>query len=339
VLTTRNATSGPGNIAFVATTPPARGLRSIDPTPFRLRLERTAPRADDGQPAGLDGVLADLDRRIRLFGAGFGAPWAARRAHGLRGGFRWDGEDSRTKAWYPQGIAASADGRIVVVSWYHKASNAARVSFADLKAARYRHVPLITADGKAVRTHAGGLAWHEDLLYVTETTKGLRVFDLTRIERTSAAGDERYVLPEVARYRPDGETLRFSFTSVDEAGSGLLIGEYTDQAPGARLVRWPFAAGGLLAQESASDAWVTAHSNLQGAVALGKRMLMAESRGARLPGRLHVSPYGETVEQRGWAVGGEDLAVAGGEILSLSEHPDFPRPLPRRRTVFRTAAP
>jgi hypothetical protein len=52
-----------------------------------------------------------------------------------------------------------------------------------------------------------------------------------------------------------------------------------------------------------------------------------------------VSPYEERAEQKGWAVGGEDLAVAGGEILSLSEHPDFPRPLPRRRTVFRTAAP
>ncbi len=317
----------------MVTSPPARGLRPIDPTPFRLRLERTAPR--DAEPVGLEAVLADLDRRIRPFGSGFGAPWAARRAHGLRGGFRWDGKDSRTKAWYPQGIAASADGGVVLVSWYHKASGAARVSFADLKAGGYRHVPLITAAGKAVRTHAGGLAWREDLLYVTETKKGLRVFDLGGLERTNAPGDERYVLPEVARYRPDGEALRFSFTSVDEAGDSLMVGEYTDQQPGARLVRWPFAAGGLLAQESASGAWVTAHSNLQGAVALGDRMLLAESRGKRLPGRLYISPYEESAEQRGWAVGGEDLAVAGGEIFSLSEHPDFPRPLPRRRTVFR----
>ena len=191
-----------------------------------------------------------------------------------------------------------------------------------------------------MRTHAGGLAWHEDLLYVTETKTRACASSTSRgIERTDAPGDERYVLPEVARYRPDGEALRFSYTSVDEAGGSLLIGEYTDQPPGARLARWPFGADGLLAQESASDAWVTAHSNLQGAVALGDRMLMAESRGARLPGRLYVSPYEESVAQMGWAVGGEDLAVAGGEIFSLSEHPDFPRPLPRRRTVFRTAAP
>jgi hypothetical protein len=323
----------------VVSDPPTQGLRAIDPAPFRLRLERAAPREAAEPPAGLDGVLADLDRRIRPFGAGFGAPWAARRARGLRGGFRWDGGDSRTKAWYPQGIAASADGGVVAVSWYHKGSNAARVSFVHLKTGGYRHVPLITAAGQAARTHAGGLAWREDLLYVTETTKGLRVFDLSRIERTAAAGDERYVLPEVARYRPDGGALRFSYMSVDEAGSGLLIGEYTDQKPGARLVRWPFAAGGLLAQEAAADAWVTAHSNLQGAVALPDRLLLAESRGKRLPGRLHATPYAETAEQRRWAVGGEDLALSGDEILSLSEHPDFRWPLPRRRTVFRAAAP
>ena len=84
---------------------------------------------------------------------------------------------------------------------------------------------------------------------------------------------------------------------------------------------------------------MTSHSNLQGAVALGDQMLMAESRGARLPGRLYASPYAETAETYRWAVGCEDLAVAGGEVFSLSEHPDFPRPLPRRRTVFRAAPP
>ena len=320
-------------------TPPPHGVRAIDPLPFRLRLEREPPRARGEAAVGLEGALADLDRAIRPFGSGFGAPWAARRAKGLRGGFRWDSTDSRTKAWYPQGVAASADGALVLVSWYHKPSNAARVSVVDVTARRYRHLPLVTAAGEAVRTHAGGLAWREDLLYVTETKAGLRLFDLTAIERTAATGDERYVLPEVARYRPDGGGLRFSYISVDEAGDGLLIGEYVRDAPGARLARWPLGSGGLLAQEPASNVWVTSHSNLQGALALSDRLLMAESRGARLPGRLHVSPYDETVEQRRWAVGGEDLALAGDELLSLSEHPDYPRPLPRRRTVFRAAAP
>jgi hypothetical protein len=335
----RNAISRHWQHPPVASTPPSQGLRAIDPAPFRLRLEREAPRAPAEATAGMEGVLADLDRRIRPFGSGFGAPWAARRARGLLGGFRWDAADSRTKLWYPQGVTASADGAVVLVSWYHKPSSAARVSFVDLKAGRYRHVPLTTAAGQAVRSHAGGLAWRDDLLYVTDTKTGLRVFDLTRALRTAEAGDERYVLPEIGRYRAAGGGLRFSYASVDTAANGLLVGEYVRDAPGARLVRWPFAPGGLLAQESASHAWVTAHSNLQGAVALPDRLLLAESRGKRLPGRLHASPYAETADQRRWAVGGEDLAVVGGEILSLSEHPDFPRPLPRRRTVFRAAAP
>jgi hypothetical protein len=317
------------------TAPPAHGLRAIDPTPFRLELEREAPRAPS---AGLPAVLADLDRRIRPFGRGFGAPWAARRAHGLTGGFQWDKEDSRTKGWYPQGIAASPDGAVVLVSWYGKASNVARLSCVAVAAGRYRHLRLTTAAGEPVRSHAGGLAWRGDLLYVAETKQGLRLFDLTRIERTGAGGDARYVLPEIGRYRPAGAGLRFSYTSIDAAGDRLLVGEYVRDAPGARLVRWPLGADGLLAQEAAADAWVTAHSNLQGAVALGDRLLMAESRGARLPGRLHASPYGESTQRQGWAVGGEDLALAAGEILSLSEHPDFPWPLPRRRTVFRAAA-
>jgi hypothetical protein len=320
----------------VSTSPPTQGLRAIDPTPFRLRLHRGKPHPAIAPPVGLEGVLADLDRTLRPFGPGFGAPWAARRAHRLRGGFRWDAQDSSTTAWYPQGIAASPDGAIVLVSWYHKPSNSARVSVVDVRAGRYRHVPLVTAAGKPARTHAGGIALREDLLYVTETKAGLRIFDVSRIRRTA---EEPYVLPEIARYRPEGDGMRFSFMSVDEAGTGLLIGEYVPDAPGARLVRWPFGPDALLAQESATDAWVTAHSNLQGAVALRERMVMAESRGARLPGRLYVSPYEDSAERKGWAVGGEDLAVAGGEILSLSEHPDFPRPLPRRRTVFRTAAP
>ena len=135
----RNATRKPGIIAFVATTPPARGLRTIDPTPFRLRLERSKPRAaGDAAGRARSACSPTSTAACAPFGRGFGAPWAARRAHGLRGGFRWDAEDSRTKAWYPQGIAVSPDGSVVLVSWYHKPSNTARVS---LRRRRARPLP------------------------------------------------------------------------------------------------------------------------------------------------------------------------------------------------------
>jgi hypothetical protein len=319
-------------------------VRPIDPAGLRLRLEGrkealAALERLEGPPVGLGPVLGDLDRAIRPFGPRFGAPWAARRARGLRGGFRWDAADSRSEAWYPQGVTASPDGRVVLASWYRRDSGVARLSCVDLEAGRYRHVRLTTATLEPVRSHAGGLAWRDDLLYVCDTKGGLRVFDLARIVRMSEAGDDRYALPEVGRYRPAAGALRCSFASVDDEAGGLLVGEYVDKAAGGRLARWPFAPGGLLAQETAADAWVTAHTNLQGAVAVGGRLALAQSRGARLPGRLHVSPFAERAEHHRWAVGGEDLALAGDEVLSLSEHPDLPRPLPRRRAVFRASVP
>ena len=302
------------------TAPPATGLRAIDPGPFRLRHEATPVPGG----AGLDAVV--LDRRIRPFRRG-GAPLAARVARGLRGGFQWDREDSNSKEWYPQGV--DGRGHTLLVSWYSKADGAARLSVVDLDAGRYGHVALLGKDGGPVKTHAGGLAWREDVLYVADTTRGLRLFDL----RCFAGA----TLPQAGSYRPAEQGLRFSYTSVDEAGGSLLVGEYTDQVPGARLVRWPFAPGGLLAQEPASDAWATAHANLQGALVMEGRVLMAASNGKTLAGSLTASPFAERAERRRWAIGGEDLAGVGGEVVSVTEHPALPFPLARRRTVFRAS--
>jgi len=297
---------------------PASGLRPIDPSPFALRHEPL------DVPAGsrLDQLV--LDRRLRPFGPRWNVPLAVRPASGLIGGFQWDREDSDTHDWYPQGI----DGRdgMLLISWYSKKTGAARLSVVDRERRRYGHVALVTPDGKPIKTHAGGLAWRDDLLYVADTSRGLRLFDLTRF-----TGDS---LPQAGWYRPQPKGLRFSYTSVDHAAGALVVGEYTDKVPGARLVRWPFAPGGLLAQEPAEGAWVTAHSNLQGAVVIGGRVLMAASNGKTLPGRLTASPFAETATHRRWATGGEDLATVGGEVVSLTEHPDLPWPLARRRSVF-----
>jgi hypothetical protein len=299
--------------------PPAAGLRAIDPSPFRLRLERL------GAPPGHGLGRVVLDRRLRRFGPRGNVPLAARLARGLRGGFRWDDEDSRTKDWYPQGIDGRGD--ILLVSWYSKRDGAARLSIADTATGRYGHVALVMPDGKPVKTHAGGLAWREDYVYVADTTGGLRLFDLRRFAGRT--------LPQAGWYRPATKDLRFSYASIDAANGSLLVGEYRDKEPGARFVRWPFASGGLLAQEEASEAWTTAHTNLQGATVHDGRMLMARSRASRREGTLTVSPFDETAERQLWPIGCEDLAVVGGDVVSLTEHPDMPRPLARRRTVFR----
>jgi hypothetical protein len=302
---------------------PAAGLRPTDPAPFRLRLERLHPAPGHGMGRVV------LGRRLRRFGPRGNVPFAARLARGLRGGFRWDAEDSRTKDWYPQGIDARGD--IVLVSWYSKRDGAARLSVADVSTGRYGHVTLLMPDGKPVKTHAGGLAWREDWLYVADTNRGLRLFDLRRFSGRT--------LPQAGWYRPESKDLRFSYASVDPAAGALLVGEYRDQAAGARLVRWRFAPGGLLAGEEASDAWVTAHTNLQGAAVHDGRMLMARSRASRREGTLTLSPFEETAEKQLWPIGCEDLAVVDGEVLSLTEHPDMVRPLARRRTVFRAIGP
>ena len=270
-----------------------------------------------------------LDRRLRRFGPRGNVPFAARLARGLRGGFRWDAEDSRTKDWYPQGIDGRGD--VVLVSWYSKLDGAARLSIADTGTGRYGHVALVLPDGKPVKTHAGGLAWREDWLYVADTNKGLRLFDLRRFSGRT--------LPQAGWYRPESKDLRFSYASVDDAAGALLVGEYRDKAAGARLVRWPFAPGGLLAQEAASEAWVTAHPNLQGAAVHDGRMLMARSRASRREGTLTRSPFEESAQKQLWPIGCEDLAIVDGEVVSLTEHPDMVRPLARRRTVFRASGP
>ena len=303
--------------------PPAAGLRPIDPGAFALSHEPLDPPAG----AGLDSVA--LDRRLRPFGPRWNVPLAARLATGLVGGFQWDRQDSDTHDWYPQGI--DGRGSTLLVSWYSKRDGAARLSVVDRRRGRYGHVALVMPDGEPVITHAGGLAWRGDLLYVTDTRRGLRLFDLTRF------GDA--TLPQAGWYRPQPKGLRFSYASVDEASGSLLVGEYTDKLPGARLVRWPFAPDGRLAQEPAGAAWVTAHANLQGAIAVGERVLLAASNGKTLPGRLTATPYAERATHRRWAAGCEDLAAVGGEVVSLTEHPDLRWPLARRRSVFSARAP
>ena len=298
--------------------PPAAGVRAIDPGPFRLAFKRQ----DVPPGAGLDAVR--LDRRLEPFGPRWNVPLAARLATGLLGGFRFDREDSETKAWYPQGI--DGDGRRLLVSWYAKAGGA-RISVIDPAGGRYGHVPLVGAGGKPVKTHAGGLAWRGALLSVADT-KRLRVFDL----RACTAD----ALPQCGVYET-ASGMRFSFASVDRDGGALLVGEYTDKVPGARLVRWPFGPDGLLAQEPASDAWLTAHANLQGALVRRDHLLLAARRGPGREGKLTASPFAESARHRRWATGCEDLADVGGEVFSLTEHPDLPWPLARRRAVFRAS--
>jgi hypothetical protein len=113
-----------------------------------------------------------------------------------------DFDDQGTTKWYPQGITTSADAydkgeyegnRIQLISWhsdnYDDGKRGARISFVKQSSARakkYRHVLLVrpkgTDDFEAIAgLHAGGIMWYGNLLYVVDTSGGLRVFDLDHI--------------------------------------------------------------------------------------------------------------------------------------------------------------
>lgn len=303
-----------------------------------------------------------------------------RAATGFQNGFRFASDDTGTSKFYPQGITGSADAspdglvdgrKSLLVSWYAKdgdkpgtAHPGVRVSFIGaekLTTAKYRHVLLVnpymlpdgTADYRASKSHAGGIAWVGRRLYVAETNGGLSVYDTGRMWKVSAtsgnkgkvgctpnpceAADYQYVMPKVAEYRynrqgkKDG--LHFSSVSYDRASQSLMTSEYyagspttaKDGTPDARLVRWPLMGDGSLRPASGSTTrptglWTTTATNVQGALTIGNTVYLSTSGGDR---HLYTGGLGGSLSERRWPNGGEDLsyAPASGRIYSVFEHP------------------
>jgi len=136
------------------------------------------------------------------------------------------------------------------------ASKGVRVSFVDYNTASapmYRHVllvePVRTASGaasyKPVAIHAGGLLWYGNLLYVVDTFKGLRVFDLeSMLESDPADGTKcglgpdgttysafgySFVLPQTYAYDNAGTYLRYTTLGLDRSTvpDSLVVSEYS----------------------------------------------------------------------------------------------------------------
>ncbi len=206
--------------------------------------------------------------------------------------------DDTTAHWYPQGLSTTgtADGsdgaisgdRVIAVSWHYalvgnetsagcKTKNVVKVTFIDRDTGKYRHVLLVeptstgagASDFDFVTGHGGGIAWYSHYLYVTDTTHGIRVFDLDKMARVddygssvttvgmhggrSSACGYPYVLPEVHRYFQSGTPtscdgtsidpahLCFSWLSLDKTGGTpykLVTGEWYGSVNGARIVRY-----------------------------------------------------------------------------------------------------
>jgi hypothetical protein len=194
--------------------------------------------------------------------------------------------------------------------------------------------------------HAGGLAWVGDLLYVVDTTRGLRAFDLTRILRVETGVDAigydagagayhahnyAYAVPQIGTYAQVSScSPRFSFVSVDRTSSppSLVTGEYDAGSVYGRLYRWPLdlASGRLrgvgdAGRVIADGAWFSSHSHLQGGLAQGDTFWLSSSKPAGARGILYRAAEGRTSANIGWSDTPEDLSCDPTDRLlwSLSE--------------------
>jgi hypothetical protein len=270
----------------------------------------------------------------------------------------WSDADVDALTWIPQGMTGSLDAaengrfdgkRMAAVSWYYRPekeerNRGVRISFLDLDTLRYRHallaVPTGTVDNPSyqpLELHAGGIVWYGTKLYVADTSRGFRVFDLAHVlepnemtdpEAVGCAGGNcsaftyKYVIPQIGAYATRSTCApKFSFVSLDRSGAepALISGEYCDggdyckgrSATSGRLFRWPIdPASGLLRGATAwpSQAVSMGQRQVQGAAADGDDFYLTSSATGNGGGVLyHLTK--DRVESSRWADGPEDLMI------------------------------
>jgi hypothetical protein len=288
---------------------PAAGAQAPSLDDFRLRetsvdLQARVDALDkELRKSGVQQLLAEANRTAVPNGACKDTAF-----EDIPSGSRWfcfdssdAGEGSGQVEWIPQGVSTVADAQedglwgdreALLVSWYDDAvdpKKGVRISFLEPNTNKYRHVllayPYTAADGKPTYEivgrpqggiHAGGILWYGNYLYVVDTRRGIRVFDMRYIFdlATSPNGDTqdkarigwsagkyrgfgyRYVMPQVDAWvnaaGPDNDepgftcsgsgAPRFSYTALDrsEVPDRLITGEYCDKTDDVgRVARWP----------------------------------------------------------------------------------------------------
>ena len=287
-------------------------------------------------------LLADLPLRMRR-------SFAPGRA--VSQALTWERADREDTTWWPQGVTNSYRTQVtremLLVSWYSKAGEGARISALDLPTQRYRHVLLVTptASGEArpVKAHAGGIVWQGPFLHVAATARGFLTFRLDdlMLDPREAHG-YRYLLPVRYAYRADAlegvERLRYSFLSLDRSGPepALLVGEYGSTKQTQRLARFGLdAVSGVLAADADGVTRPlrideSGQARMQGASVVDGRLFVTVSHGPWGLGTVMTGLPGSFRRHR-WAtpMGPEDLCYhpPTGSFWSVSEHPG-------RRWVF-----
>ncbi|WP_433239517.1 hypothetical protein ACQPYK_32825 [Streptosporangium sp. CA-135522] len=320
------------------------GMTAVAAQPFQLKRDggdlATGVHALEKQlkRVTLDTVLAKANRVMARKGATGSGAFGAMKPRPVDW-YCFDADDNAVREWYPQGLTCASDAGtgagVFVVSWYYKpetgAERGVRLSFLNTATLRYRHVLLVGArpdgDITPIDIHAGGVAWYGGLLYVADTTRGMRVFDTRHIFEVD--GDDkttigrkggvhnafgyRYVMPQTGAWTSMGGGARFSFAAIDRttATDTLISGEYVD-TPGTsgRVARWPLNPDGSLQADAggvaaALDAYRLPEAKIQGALSHEGTWYLSQAAGATRNGSLIV--VGDTVAKRPFPVGPEDL--------------------------------
>ena len=356
-------------------------IERIEACEFALRLRRNESlfeeftaqmRARRGAPVALSAL--DFNR---VANSDFSALNAERMKNHDLFGFSWQKGDASTPDWYPQGITGTEDAyadpsgrpRQLMVSWYDKATDGgpprgARLSVVNLdETITYRHIllvePVRKRDGslemkpllesKSRSLHAGGIVWLGDRLYVADTYRGIRVFDLRHIYEVETArkalqfDDQavrglgyRYVLPQRAMYVNESQRgckSRFSFLGLDRTGPEPVLssGEYNKNNVQGRVLLWPVEPKtGWLRQEDdgtvrAAQAYVSGQSKMQGALSIHGDLVISSSwQKPNGVGRIYNTRPGQVSQITAWPKGAEDLYYerSTGRIWTPAEYPN-----------------
>lgn len=329
------------------------------PPPFRLVAAATAASVlGRFTRVGLRGVLADLNQTARR---------SEPPAEAAVDAMTWAKRDQNTARWWPQGITTSADavgadqgtfeGRsVVITSWYARGwlrrwlgSRLSVVDGVDEAQHGYRHVLLVDFTGRrrlrSVRSHAGGIVWFGDYLYVAGSSQGLRVFrldEIVRVRNRLRSRGYRYVLPRHTSYDAEHDagsgSMTYSFLSLDHQGAvpHLVAGEYGRKGGTHRLMRFPLDPATGLLQSNQDGRAVPAQfydrqiERMQGATIVGSTWIITASAGEGVPGDLWVGRPGGYTRHRGvLPTGPEDVThwPQRRQIWTLTEWPG-------RRWVF-----
>lgn len=204
---------------LAAARPPSLGDFKLRPTNLNLQA-RVSALDKHLHKSGVQRLLAEANRgahrdggcRAKAFPQRFpptGQWWCFDRA---------DAGTGKRVEWIPQGVSTVADAQqdqlwghrqAILVGWYDNAvapEKGVRVTFLDPNTGKYRHVllvyPYIRKRDKVPTyeivgrphggIHAGGILWYGNYLYVADTKRGIRVFDMRDIfDLSKGAGDTK----------------------------------------------------------------------------------------------------------------------------------------------------